>query len=390
MSDKKIFPISVLEQSTDQIFYKKTFTGIIYTVTVVVLIGAIVALNFISIDINVAANGMIKSKYEHTTITASASGFLYGKALTLNQTVNIGDTLFEIQSDLLNTNIPSLNKRVQELNDMISDLQKLLVDSISQNETFTSLLYRQDALYYISQVNELETKLSYAQIAYNRSKKLYEKAVIPLAELEHIEMDYLQEKNALATLKDFQKKQWQSDLLNYTIELRDVERELNTIEIQNSETFICSPVNGTIQQLQTMFDNVYVQAGQQLAEISPNGDLIAECYISPKDIGYVKCGMPCKIQVSAFNYNDWGMLDGTIVEVFDDITLTSEQAQSYYKVYCSLNKNYLSLKNGYKGYIRKGMFVRASFCITKRTIFQLLYDKIDNWLNPNLEYGQQN
>jgi HlyD family secretion protein len=54
-----------------------------------------------------------------------------------------------------------------------------------------------------------------------------------------------------------------------------------------------------------------------------------------------------------------------------------------FKVKCSLDLEYLELKNGYKGYLKKGMTLQAHFIVTQRTLWQLLYDKIDDWMNPN-------
>jgi HlyD family secretion protein len=42
----------------------------------------------------------------------------------------------------------------------------------------------------------------------------------------------------------------------------------------------------------------------------------------------------------------------------------------------------LKLKNGYKREIGKGMTLNARFEITERTLYELLYDKMDDWLNP--------
>lgn len=120
-------------------------------------------------------------------------------------------------------------------------------------------------------------------------------------------------------------------------------------------------------------------------EISPDGDLIAECYIAPKDIGYMKLGMMGKMQVSAFNHTEWGMLQATVDTIFDDIAVSDDGRQSFYKVYCTMTKNNLTLKNGYTGYVKKGMYVNTNFIVARRTIFQLLYDKLDNWLNPNIK-----
>jgi HlyD family secretion protein len=33
--------------------------------------------------------------------------------------------------------------------------------------------------------------------------------------------------------------------------------------------------------------------------------------------------------------------------------------------------------------IKKGMTVQVRFLVTRRTLFQLLFDKADDWLNPN-------
>ena len=159
---------------------------------------------------------------------------------------------------------------------------------------------------------------------------------------------------------------------------------MEQISIQDAETIITAPVSGTIQRVQTLFDGTFFPAGQQLAEISPDGHLIAECYVAPKDVGYLRTGTTGKVQVSSFNYTEWGMLDTRVDEIFDDVTVSSDGTQSFYKVYCSLDKDYLSLKNGYKGYLKKGMVVNTNFLVTRRTVFQLLYDKINDWLNPNI------
>lgn len=76
---------------------------------------------------------------------------------------------------------------------------------------------------------------------------------------------------------------------------------------------------------------------------------------------------------------------GEIAEVFNDVMIvqTEQGGLPYFKVLCSLNTKYLKLKNGYKGLLKRGMTVSVRFKITDRTLFQLLYDKLDDWMNPN-------
>ena len=50
-----------------------------------------------------------------------------------------------------------------------------------------------------------------------------------------------------------------------------------------------------------------------------------------------------------------------------------------------MDNNYLQLKNGYKGNINKGMTLTTRFHLTDRTLWQLLFDRVDDWFNPNFK-----
>ena len=378
-----VFPSSIIEQSSDQIFREESrLSGLLYIFVLVFIIACLTATFFIKINVSIRAGGIIKPKEDRTIIAAPASGYMSAIKLDLNSEVNIGDTLLIIQSDVITAKLPMLRKRKDELTALIHDL-KYLTSGNPDKVKLQSPMYRQDVLYYIARREEAEAKIKQTKATYERSKKLFEANVIPLSDFEPAELEYTQAENALKTLDGYQKRQWESDLVGYVTEINEVEAQISQIETQDAETIVVSPTKGTIQQVMTMFDGVYITAGQNILEISPNGHLIAECYIEPKDIGYFRKGMVGLIQISAFNYNDWGMLKGTVEEIFNDVTVSSDGTNSFYKVFCSLDSDHLTLKNGYKGYIKKGMTLSSNFIITRRTIFQLLYDKIDNWLNPS-------
>ena len=384
MRNEHIFPASILDQSSDRIFNEKSrLSGVLYMTALAVIVGCLIAINFIRIDVTVHASGMIKPREDHTVITATTSGFVKSFNLSPNSHVNVGDTLFIIKSEMISSKLPMLEKRKGELEDLTADLMNLTKKS-PYSVNLRSPVYKQDVLYYIAQWNEADAKRKQARSAYERSKKLFDANVIPLSEFEPVELEYQQAENAIRTLTGYQKRQWASDLSQYENELRDINTQIGQIEIQDAETVICSPVKGTIQQAQTLFNGSFVTSGQQIMEISPDGNLIAECYVQPKDIGYVKPGMKGRVQVSAFNYTEWGVLNASVDEVFDDITVSAEGKQSYYRIFCSLDSDHLTLKSGFVGYIKKGMVINANFIVTNRTVFQLLYDKIDNWLNPEI------
>jgi hypothetical protein len=194
---------------------------------------------------------------------------------------------------------------------------------------------------------------------------------------------YETQKNELATLKENQLSTWQTDLNNY----QNSESEMNASlkqEVKNKELYIIkSPVNGTLDQFSGIYRNSSIQAGQSLAVVSPDSTLYFEVYVTPRNIGYLSVGMPVNFQIESFDYNEWGTIAGNVAEISSDFLTDSKGENSYYKIKCCMRRNYLQLKNRRKGKLKKGMTVNAHFMITKRSLFDLLYQKIDEWVNPS-------
>jgi HlyD family secretion protein len=151
--------------------------------------------------------------------------------------------------------------------------------------------------------------------------------------------------------------------------------------VQEKENYtLKAPVSGTIQQLSGKYVGSSVQIGEVLGLISPDSTLLVECYVNPADIGYLKKRMKVNFQIDAFNYNEWGMLSGEIMDIANDFVLLDKTP--VFKVKCQIKQNYLKLKNGYRGYLKKGMTIRARFVVARRSLWQIIWDKADKWLNP--------
>ena len=385
MKNKKIFPVSVLNQSVNQFIYENSKrTNILYQIVLIAIFMAFAALYFIEVDVSVQATGIIKPKGEKNIVTSPIDGKIHFVTLSENIPIDKGDSLFVIQSDNITVSREELLSREKDLVAMLADLNLLLKGPESRSRMAT-IIYQQEMLFFNTQLAELKQKEYIATKNYDRNKKLYDDHVVAGAEFDQIEFEYNAAKAAIQTLINQQHSQWAAAKDKYEVELRDVRTKLDQIAIQNEVAVVCSPINGVIQKILNVSDGSYVHNGQQIAEVSPTGDLYVECYVTPKDIGYLVKGTDGKFQVDAFNYNDWGMLNGRIEEIFNDVEVNSDNTTYFYKIYCSLNSKELKLKNGYVGHIKKGMTVNTRFVVTRRTLYQLLYDKIDDWLNPNTQ-----
>jgi HlyD family secretion protein len=143
---------------------------------------------------------------------------------------------------------------------------------------------------------------------------------------------------------------------------------------------IKAPVSGVLQNFNKYYEGSLIQAGEVLAVISPQAELIAECYINTRDAGLLKQQQKTLFQVDAFDYNYFGILTGKILTIDNDFTVIDNKP--VFKVRCVLDNKQLHLKNGFAGELKKGMTVQARFVVIKRSLWQLLFDKIDDWVNP--------
>ena len=394
MTEHKILPSSFTDISVEHILHKYNKTPkIIYLGVLVLIVIAFISLFFIRIDVSVKSQGMLKTPGERIYPKASGSGYVQyvNPALKENVHVHAGDTLIIIGREVWDEQLQNALQRAAELQNLLTDLSQLtkipymdIRGNYTENITFQTAVYRQNYQLFCHRYKNGLQVFTTTQKAYERDKQLYNKGVVPLADFEKIQDEYDKTIAVLTTLYNEQMHQWRMEQQNYHNEQLEVKSRINQLSIQKQELTVISPVTGSVQQLHGLKIGNYVTEGEVLMEISPEGAIYAECYVSPRDIGLIQVGQQAVLQIDAFNYNEWGMLQALVNDVAHDVIVQGEVQQPFFKVFCTLERNYMTLKNGYNGQLKKGMTFNVRFKVTQRTLFQLLYDKVDNWLNPNV------
>jgi multidrug resistance efflux pump len=242
-------------------------------------------------------------------------------------------------------------------------------------------LYKNNFTMYVKRIEEIDVRIAKATKELNRNKQLFEQELIAEKDFDDLGFQLEKVQKEKQTIIYNQKAKWENDLVNYTTELKNMRSNYEQLSKQKEDYCMKTPVNGTIEEFRGIYKGSTVQAGQSIAVISPDSEIIAEVYISAKDVGYLNNDIPVNIQVDAFNYNEWGVLEGSVSDVSNDFMLVENIP--VFKVKCKLNQPYLQLKNGVKGNLKKGMTINVRFLIAKRSLFQLLYQKTDDWLNPS-------
>lgn len=369
-----------IENSIETYIYKHTTTSQkIYWVVLAAVTVALVSLPFIYVDISVQGLGVIRPVAEKTEIKSPVTELVDSVYVREGEQVKKGDILLRFRTNSSDYKIAYQSNRLNDYAEQLSDLAYLARGACPSS--FQSPVRRQEYHYYIKRKKELETSLDQAEKEYLRNKSLFEKKVIAEEEYDKYLYRYKSQQNELASLIENQMSTWQANLNT----LRNSHNEMYTSlrqEIKDKDMyFVKSPVSGTLDQFSGIYRGSSIRAGESLAVISPDSTLYFEVYVTPRNIGYLSLGMPVIVQVESFNYNEWGTVGGTVKDISSDF-MTDKQGHSFYKVKCGMDRDYLQLKNGRTGKLKKGMTVSAHFMITRRSLFDLLYQKMDDWVNP--------
>lgn len=251
---------------------------------------------------------------------------------------------------------------------------------IKGNSNIKTSTAREDSYKYQSHKTELQSKMAQAQANYNRNKTLFDKDVIAKAEYEKFVYELQFTKQALQSYINQQKATWENQKRELETQIKNGNGAIAKIKVEENNYVIIAPISGTIENFTGLQIGSFINASQPIANISSLENLIVETTVSPNDIGLIRKNQLVKFQIDAFNYNQWGLLKGKVIEIDNNVTLQENQA--FFKVRCSLNSKTMQLRSGYKTNVSKGMTLTTRYIITRRSLFDLLFDKVDDWLNP--------
>jgi HlyD family secretion protein len=381
----KLFPKEIIANSAEANFHKHTVkTKLIYTTILLFIIGALASLPFIFVDVSVRSQGIITSVTERNQLTSLVSGKINKLYIQENEPIKQGEKVAEIASPLLQEKLffnAQRQEKIEEYLQDLSTLQRVDSSSIFQSITLTTSKYQRSFIAFKQQIKRNGHEIRKAKRKFHRDKQLYNSDMISEADYEQTSFALEMAQNEFDLLLDQQLNEWQSEAIAYQEELNQLKSEEEQLKKEQEQYIIRAPIAGTVQNLQGIYEGSFVSPNQTLATVSPDTGLIAESYVPPKDIGLIREGMKARMQVSAFNYNQWGILTGKVKEISTDVSVVNEQP--VFIVRSVLDQSYLELQNGYRGQLKKGMTMQTRFTISERSLFQLLYDNVDDWLNPN-------
>lgn len=380
----RIFPEEIIDNSRESNFSRHSIRSrIIYTTILLFLLILMAFLPVIRMDVGVRSTGLIRPVAEVVQIISPVSGTIQMLHLRENSPVTRGEKIAQIAAPQLMEQIRYNDTRREQLRDYLTDLNTLQSADSSVLAASVSLIsprYQNNYGEFRQLLRNKIRETGWQKQNLERQTLLYERGFVSQAEMEETAHYYQETKDQVQVLIRQQQNRWRLDSIQFQNELDELHSQFIRLQGELSRYEIRSPVAGTVLHLRGILPNSFVSANQVLGEVSPDTGLVAEAYVSPADIGLLRVGMPVRFQIDAYNHQQWGTVTGVVDNISSDVIMN--EGQLLFRVRCQLDQTFLQLQNGVKGEIRKGMTFQARFVISRRSLLELLFDRVDDWLNP--------
>ncbi|HET6228537.1 MAG TPA: HlyD family efflux transporter periplasmic adaptor subunit [Longimicrobiaceae bacterium] len=378
MSDT-LYPPDFLEDSVEGHFARSSRgSRTVYTAVWVLVLGSLAALPLLKVDIAVASPGIIRPATEKTEVRAGASGILERVGIAKGQRVKRGDVLAVVGAPDAASRLALLESQVAERTREMDDLRRLTAGG--DPGALSVGRRRQEYAQFRAELDDARLQEQRQDGDLRRGRALHDQKLLADGEMDQLELQARQARARTVALTERYAGGWQADLATLRQETEQLRSQAEQLRSQSALFTVTAPEAGTVEEAASLAPGSFVAAGDRLAVISPTAALVAEMQVAPRDVGMLRVGMPVRMQVDAFNYLDWGSVHGRILDISDDFLLVD--GRPAFRVRCAMAEGRLSLKNGVTGRLKKGMTLQGRFLVARRSLFQLLYDNVNDWLNP--------
>lgn len=360
--------------------------GLLYVIAIIFIV-LITWAAFAPIDEVTRGEGKIIPSRQLQVVQSLDGGMIEELLITEGDTVTQGQLLARIDPTRFvanfeesSTRLFALKAKVARLNAQIKQQTYEPAFSLAVTEQQVSVLKREQNHYLASlselkkrqavaqeqvsqreqELSETQSRLYTAQQAYRMSSKelaatrpLLATGAVSEIDILHLQRDQAaangERRQAAARAKQVEasiqeaearlqeveltlQSQWYSELSDAETEMNSLNQHVEGLADRVKLADIRSPVNGTVQRILLNTVGGVVQPGNALVEIVPSDDrLLVEAKIAPKDIAFLRPGLPATIKLHAYDFAIYGGLEAELQHISAD-TITDDRDNTFYVV----------------------------------------------------------
>ncbi|MEA5603414.1 HlyD family efflux transporter periplasmic adaptor subunit [Nostoc sp. UHCC 0252] len=255
--------------------------------------------------------------------------------------------------------VPEIN--VVEKEDIAKEKQKLYEQSQSDIEQAKLTLAEQKSSYERT-IRQINADIEQARLQLKERERSYETLI---------------RSGQLSVLKIAeQQKTLESDITSLKSEIAQNKRQILSLRFQMGQREIRATTSGTLFHLPIEKPGSVVESGTMVAEIaSLNSPLIIRAQMATTESGSLRTGLPVKIKLDAYPFQDYGVISGELIKISPTTTEinTSNGKVAAYNLEISLKQNCIFSANKCIP-LRPGDTATAEVIIRQRRIIDFLLD----------------
>ena len=220
----------------------------------------------------------------------------------------------------------------------------------------------------------LSSETSYARRQLTMVEPLAERGVVSEVESLRLGKDIAALTGRQTEVRNTYMQEAYSELAAKKAELAAQTQILNQRRDQLERTELTAPVKARVNDIMVTTRGGVIQPGQPIMQLTPVEDqLLVEVKIQPRDVAFLREGMPARVKITAYDYTVYGDLPGSVEQISEDTIEedTPRGKMAFYSVLIRTDRAWLE-KNGRRLPIRPGMVAQVDVQSGERTILSYL------------------
>lgn len=328
------------------------------------LLGAAIAWSaLVKANLVVRAIGRVRPVDAPTRLFTSSSGPQEGRVVAApfkeGDQVRKGDVIVRLDTAQIDNRIGKLERTLESIDEEIAKLnglEALLAEQLNsaKEKAQAELAQAETALASAndrraSEIRKAQTDVASAEDHLNRVRKLVNSKSISEQELlrAELELRQAQEKLVQAEMKNDESQvavaRRAMELVDRDFAVRQAElearrivkqgeaaatrKDLANLNLQREESVLKSPIDGVIVTGRIEPGDV-LEPGKPVMEIAKSNSHMFEAVVSSEDIGDLAVGLPVRIKLDAYDYQKYGVLEGTVSYVSPDSKIASPPGEN--------------------------------------------------------------
>ena len=375
-------PIAV-DDSIEALFARHdTASRSVYIATLALTVIGVAIAAATSVDITIRAPATLVPAIERQTLRSLSEGPVDRMLVSAGNLVKAGDTLVALSTNAVEQAIRATTTALETQRSRYADLHALLGAPAGEIDGAQLRLPQSRA---IASTATVEWKQGSVQVAraervHDRAVQLMQRGFAVPAEAEAAQFDLARAREERSLALEQRRSAWALELADAGQRIADSERDRVALMVTKATRYIIAPLSGTVEESSALTPGSVVRAGDPVAMISPDGALFAESFVPPRDVAYVRVGMPARLIIEGYDVQEWGSAAAIVTSVARDYTLVN--GHLVFRVRMRPISATLRRANGTTVRLGKGLRAQARFLVGRKRVVDLVRQRASEWMDP--------